>query len=124
MVCTASVTSAQQSKARRVYGSYIQAVDKSVDKFVRVDFVVDKVVGLWMEQITRYTLYPQKYIAIKTHFIMQKCVFYAFFNMFRWEIFWTPQGQIMRVIYIIPVFLCRKWGYFPKMERISREKIA
>lgn len=79
---------------------------------------------LWIKQNTCYTLYPEKHIAIKAHFIMQKCVFYAFFDMFRWEIFWTPKGQIMRVIYIIRVFLCRKWGYFPKMEKIYREKIA
>lgn len=42
MVYTASATSKQQGKVRRVYGSYTQAVDKPVDKFVRVDFVVDK----------------------------------------------------------------------------------
>lgn len=86
--------------------------------------VVDKWVGLWIKQNTCYTLYPVKYIAIKRHFIMQKCVFYAFFDVFRCPIFRTQQGQKVRVIYIIRVFLCRKWGYFPKMETFSRKKIA
>ena len=38
VVCTASATSEQQGKARRVHGSYTQAVDKPVDKFEDVDF--------------------------------------------------------------------------------------
>lgn len=42
VVCTASATSTQASKARRVYGSYTQAVDEAVDKFGFGDFVVDK----------------------------------------------------------------------------------
>ena len=42
MVYTASATSTQASKATRAHGRYIQAVDKLVDNFVCVDFVVDK----------------------------------------------------------------------------------
>ena len=57
-------------------------VDKVVDNFYDGDFVVDKVGVLWIKQITRYTLYPVKHIAIKQHFIMRKCVFYAFFSVF------------------------------------------
>ena len=41
MVYTASATSTQ-GKARCLYSSYAQVVDKSVDKFISVDFVVDK----------------------------------------------------------------------------------
>ena len=41
MVYTASATSTQ-GKARCLYSSYTQVVDKSVDKFISVDFVVDK----------------------------------------------------------------------------------
>lgn len=38
MVCTASATSEQAVKATQVHGSYIQAVDKVVDRFEDVDF--------------------------------------------------------------------------------------
>ena len=125
MVCTVSATSKQQGKARRVLGSYTQAVDKPVDKFDTVDFgcgLSGGVGGCGYKTFAR-TL-PLKTPRIRKHFIMQKCVFYTVFSIFRWEIFWTLKGQIMRIIYIIPVFLCRKWGYFPKMESFSREKIA
>ena len=42
MVYTASATSKQQGKATCLYSSYAQVVDNSVDKFISVDFVVDK----------------------------------------------------------------------------------
>ena len=57
--------------------SYTQAVDKPVDNFVEVDFVVDKFLGGVGRQNTRSALYPSKTPMVTKHFIMRKCAFYA-----------------------------------------------
>ena len=52
-------------------------MDKSVNKFISVDFVVDKFWGLVGRQNTRSALYPSKTPMVTKHFIMRKCAFYA-----------------------------------------------
>ena len=84
--------------------------------------VVDKFLVGWCGYKTFARTLPLKTPRIRKHFIMQKCVFYTVLSMFKRENFGTPEGQIMRVIYIIPIFLCRKWGVFSKNGKLLQRK--